>query len=573
MERGERVAKSTDRVKGITISIGGETTGLSKALSSVNKNIGETQKQLNDVNKLLKLDPKNTVLLAQKQKLLADATEDTAKKLKTLESAQQQLQNAVKIGDITQEQYDAYQREIEETRSRLNKLNQETENTNKSMSKVTQAVESAKKGLKNVSSVAKTAAAGIAAVATAAVALVEGTQEVRSDLSKLEINAANAGVGLNTIEEAMRKLNFITGETDSNVEALSNLLAAEFDDSTLPVVLENLAGAVIRFPDTLKIESLADSLQETIATGKSTGQFAELLDRLGISAEKFDERLSKTNNTLQRQNLVLETLSKSGLANVTAQYEQANESQKEYSDAQYNLNQVLYDLAQQIAPIVAKAVSGITSVLVENADTIENVINTVAYLVQMAIAFIGVLSKIPAPVYMIIGTIVLVIKAINTAKKAVDSVTGGINSIKTAMDPANASMMKMVLVVSLLIGGLTLLALLILAITQGVDNARKAIDSFNNVKIPSVESAEISNMPKYASGTKSARRGWALVGENGPELMLMRGGETIIPNNRLAYAGAGGDVYNITIDAKNVREFNDVVKIAQNARQYKRARG
>lgn len=573
MERGEHVAKRNDRVKGITISIGGDTSGLSKALSGVNKNIERTQNDLKDINNLLKLDPKNTILLEQKQKLLADSINATAEKLKALENVQEELQEKLEIGKISKDQYRAYQRELEETRIQLTKLNAETEINNATMQKTNGVMEKTESGLKGVASAAGGVVTGFTAAAAAAVALVEGTKEMRTDFAMLEANAANAGVGLDTVGTAMKELNFITGETDSNVEALSNLLAAGFDEATLPQVVESLAGAVIQFPDTLKIESLADSLQETIATGKSTGQFAEMLDRLGISAEEFDEKLTRASTTAQRQNLVLETLANSGLANVSLQYKQANQSQKAYADAQYDLNQKLYELAQQLEPIVAQAIASITNVLTENAGTVEKVVNIIAYLVQMMIAFISVLSNIPAPVYMIIGVIALVITTINKAKKAVDSVTGGISSIKTALDPANASMMKMVLVVSLLIGGLTLLALLILAITQGVDNAKKAIDSFNNVQIPTVNAADIGNVPRYALGTKSARRGVALVGENGPELVLMRGGETVIPNSRLAYAGAGGDVYNITIDAKNVREFNDVVRIAQNARQYKRARG
>lgn len=62
-----------NRIKGITVEIGGDTTKLSKALEGVNKNIKNTQSQLKDVEKLLKLDPKNTELLSQKQKLLADS--------------------------------------------------------------------------------------------------------------------------------------------------------------------------------------------------------------------------------------------------------------------------------------------------------------------------------------------------------------------------------------------------------------------------------------------------------------------------------------------------------------------
>ena len=73
------------RIKGITVEIGGDTSGLEKALSDVNNSIKKTQSQLRDVNNLLKLDPSNTVLLAQKQELLQQAIGDTEKKLQALE--------------------------------------------------------------------------------------------------------------------------------------------------------------------------------------------------------------------------------------------------------------------------------------------------------------------------------------------------------------------------------------------------------------------------------------------------------------------------------------------------------
>ena len=80
-----------DRIKGITVVLGGDTTGLSKALSGVNKDIGNTQKQLKDVERLLKLDPTNTELLAQKQRLLAKALESTSSKVKELKKAADSL--------------------------------------------------------------------------------------------------------------------------------------------------------------------------------------------------------------------------------------------------------------------------------------------------------------------------------------------------------------------------------------------------------------------------------------------------------------------------------------------------
>lgn len=107
------------RIKGITIEIGGDTSGLQKALSDVNGKIKSTESQLKDVNNLLKLDPSNTVLVAQKQALLSEAVADTAEKLDSLEAAQKDVTAALEAGEIGQEQYMAFQREVEETRVTL----------------------------------------------------------------------------------------------------------------------------------------------------------------------------------------------------------------------------------------------------------------------------------------------------------------------------------------------------------------------------------------------------------------------------------------------------------------------
>ncbi len=108
-----------NRIRGITVEIGGDTTKLAKALEGVNKNIKNTQTQLKDVEKLLKLDQTNTELISQKQKLLADAVSSTSDKLKTLKTASEQANQALANGDITQEQYDALQREIIEKEKRV----------------------------------------------------------------------------------------------------------------------------------------------------------------------------------------------------------------------------------------------------------------------------------------------------------------------------------------------------------------------------------------------------------------------------------------------------------------------
>ncbi|SEA49415.1 Phage-related minor tail protein [Eubacterium aggregans] len=107
------------RIKGITIQFDGETTGLDKALKSINSQAGKVGSELKDVNKLLKFDPGNAELVAQKQKLLAEQVEITAKKLEQLKSAQGQVEEQFNKGEIGVEQYRAFKRELEATEASL----------------------------------------------------------------------------------------------------------------------------------------------------------------------------------------------------------------------------------------------------------------------------------------------------------------------------------------------------------------------------------------------------------------------------------------------------------------------
>lgn len=120
------MAKS--RVKGLTIEINGSTTGLDKALGKMNSTIGNSQAKLRDLDKLLKLDPKNTELLEQKQRALKDAIGATKDKLETLKKAQEEAKQQLADGKIGQDQYDALTREIIDCEQALKKLNDEAKN-------------------------------------------------------------------------------------------------------------------------------------------------------------------------------------------------------------------------------------------------------------------------------------------------------------------------------------------------------------------------------------------------------------------------------------------------------------
>ena len=241
-----------NRIKGITVEIGGDTTKLSKALEGVNKNIKNTQTQLKDVEKLLKLDPTNTELLSQKQKLLADAVTATKEKLETLKTAAEQANTALANGDISQEQYDALQREIIETEQELQNLQREAEASSTALAKLGQAGEMLEKAGDKIADVGTTltthvtvpiAAAGTAAVKTAAdfdsamskVSAVSGA--TGDDLQALRDKAREMGAKTKfSASEAADAMNYMamagwkTGDMLEGIEGIMNLAAASGED-------------------------------------------------------------------------------------------------------------------------------------------------------------------------------------------------------------------------------------------------------------------------------------------------------------------------------------------------------
>ena len=114
---------ASKKIQGITVEIGGNTTKLGKALENVEKKTMSLQGELKDVNKLLKLDPGNTELLAQKQAILTQAVEETTKKLDTMREAEEQVIAQFERGEIGEDQLRSFQREIARTEGKLNEYN------------------------------------------------------------------------------------------------------------------------------------------------------------------------------------------------------------------------------------------------------------------------------------------------------------------------------------------------------------------------------------------------------------------------------------------------------------------
>lgn len=128
-------------IKGITVKIAGDTIDLQKSLKAVQSSSASLQSELSAVNRQLKFDPENTVLLAQKQEVLQEQIAKSKSALDRLLEVQNQVEKQAKNGEISTEQYRAYQREVEKTKSKLNSFNEQLDKTRDEFDKVANGVE------------------------------------------------------------------------------------------------------------------------------------------------------------------------------------------------------------------------------------------------------------------------------------------------------------------------------------------------------------------------------------------------------------------------------------------------
>ena len=307
------------RIQGITVEIGGDTTKLSTALSKVNKEIRDTQSQLKDVNKLLKLDPGNADLMAQKQRLLTQAISETKEKLDSLKLASQQANDALARGEISQSQYDALQREIVETENALAGLERQADQSAVALQKIGAAGEKLQSVGASIEGVGKkllpittiVGGLGTAAVKVAAdfdtgmskVAAVSGA--TGSELDKLREKAREMGAKTKfSASEAADAMNYMamagwkTGDMLDGIEGIMNLAAASGEDltTTSDIVTDALTALGLSASDSGHFADILAAASSNANTnvgmmGETFKYCAPVAGALGFTAENTAEAI------------------------------------------------------------------------------------------------------------------------------------------------------------------------------------------------------------------------------------------------------------------------------------------
>lgn len=288
---------AANRIKGITIEIGGDTTKLQTALKGVNTEIRNTQQQLKDVEKILKLDPGNTEILAQKHKLLGQAVEETKNKLETLKTAQQQADEALKNGTITKDQYDALQREIIETEQELKRLEEQANQSATALQKISATGEKLKDVGSNIEGVGKKLLPVTATVTALGTASVKTATDFEAAMSKVAAVSGASGKELEDLTAKAREMGSKTKFSASEAaEAMNYMAMAGWKTEDMLSGIEGVMNLAAASGEDLETTSdiVTDALTAFGLSAQDSGHFADVLAAASSNANTNVSMMGET---------------------------------------------------------------------------------------------------------------------------------------------------------------------------------------------------------------------------------------------------------------------------------------
>ena len=288
---------AANRIKGITVEIGGDTTKLQTALKGVNTEIRNTQSQLKDVEKLLKLDPGNTELMAQKHRLLGQAVSETKEKLETLKTAAEQANTALANGEISQSQYDALQREIIETENNLRDLERQAGQSAVALQKIAATGEKLKTVGSAIEGMGQKLMPVTAAVGGLGVAAVKVASDFDSAMSQVAAVSGATGKDLEALRDKAREMGSKTKFSASEAaEAMNYMAMAGWKTNDMLSGIEGIMNLAAASGEDLATTSdiVTDALTALGLSAEDSGHFADILAAASSNANTNVSMMGET---------------------------------------------------------------------------------------------------------------------------------------------------------------------------------------------------------------------------------------------------------------------------------------
>ena len=467
------------KIKGITIELGADASGLEKALNDTNKALSETQKQLTSVNKSLKLDPKNLELVEQKQRLLTKATDETTKKLEALKAAQEKVSQSMGKDSKAQEQYDALSREISDTEVKLKKLNKEQQEFSKQAAQAQYDASAFGSALNAVGEKAQVVAEKTKALSAAAAGALAGivTLTVTAAKQADEWDTMSQQIGLST--EAIQKFQYASERVDVDFSTITGAITRMKSNLDSTSGVWEKIGVQVKdqhgqyrdieaiFFDTIKALSRIENETErdTVAMdifGKKANELAGIIDDGGAALKELGDEAESLGLIVSDEDIDRMT-----------QYDDLLEGMKAQIKAA--LVSVAIPAIEALTPLVLKLSEAIKAI----AQRLANMNPVVMIIIMMVLALVAAIS----PVATLIARITIAVRGLAAAIPLIST------ALQTVQASATALMSNpYVLMIGLIIAALVLLGIAIYEVVQHWDEIKPAIDNAMNNMRSAIES-------------------------------------------------------------------------------------
>lgn len=409
-----------NRIKGITIEIGGDTTQLQQSLKQVDSALKNTQNSLKDVNRLLKLDPKNTELLRQKQELLNTAVRDTKDRLTTLKDAYRQLDG--KDTEEAKEQQKLLAREIAETEQKLKSLKAESRDFGSVFKQQLQAVGQELKDVGDKLSstgkdLSKKLTAPLLAFGGVGIAYNAQLEQYQTMFTTLTGSAEEADRIISQLQEDASKSPF---DTSSLVQANQFLISAGVNSDDARKTINDLGNAIAATGGgSAELSRMAQNLQQVKNVGKAASidikQFAYAgIDIYGLLAETTGKTVAEVQEMDVSYELLSEALAKASAEG--GKYYGAMESQSQtlngsLSSLKDSISQLLGSITEAAMPVIKRVLQYVKD-LVDRFKGLDDNTKNIILTIGAVLAAIGPALTIIGTIISSLGTLISVIGAL-----------------------------------------------------------------------------------------------------------------------------------------------------------------
>lgn len=366
-------------------------------MAQVNGELRNLKSEMGLVDATFKGQANSAEALAAKHKVLQSTVEQQREKVRALERA---VEDATQAYGENDKRTDGYRQSLNRAKAELVSLDRELRDNERYLDEAAKSADGCAESIDEYGKAVKDAdgekeplgnilgslgnlkgmlaggavVGGIKAVGDAILGVVEDTAEYRKIMGTLEISSQRAGYTTQQTADIYRELQGVLGDTQTAATTTANLQAIGLAQEDLVTVTRAAIGAWATYGDSIPIDGLSESINETIQAGKVTGTFADVLNWAGTSEDDFNAKLEAANSTTERANIVLQELKSQGLDQAGKAWQDANEDVVALNEATERWDGAMAQLGETLTPAATAIKNFGADAILWLADQIQAVI-------------------------------------------------------------------------------------------------------------------------------------------------------------------------------------------------------